>query len=107
MVHPRGFGLGGGLKQGHTGPIYIIVDDDEVCCFASEGEKYCWRFEGCTNGQTPAKNRGAARHLAGLVWEGGNGYISLDHGGAESTPPGGGGMTTLVEMRQYIEEKKA
>ena len=59
MKHPRGFGLGGQLHSSHNGRIAIIVCDDEVCCFASERELYCWSFAGCTNGHTPAKNKGS------------------------------------------------
>ena len=85
----------------------MIFCDDEVCCFASEGERFCWRFSGCIKGQTPAKNKGSARHLAGITWEGGNGYLSMDHGGADAVPPPGGGVIMLDELREYIRAKRA
>ena len=58
----------------------VIVYAGEVCCFASERELFCRKFEGCTNGHTPAKNKGSARHLAGLTMEVANGRISMDQG---------------------------
>ncbi len=107
LKHPRGFGFGGQLRAGHTGPVVVIFCDDEVCVFASDGERFCWRFSGCTKGQTPAKNRGSARHIARLVWEGGNGRLSLDHGGSEEMPPADGGLTKLEDMQKYIALKHA
>ena len=99
MKHPRGFGLGGQLHSTHNGRIAIIVCDDEVCCFASERELYCWSFAGCTNGHTPAKNKGSARHLAGLMMEVGNGRLSMDY----DKPPQQGGITELKKLEEFNE----
>ena len=66
LMHPRGFGFGGQLREDHTCPVHVIICDDEVCCFDSEHELFCWRFEGCTKGQTPAKTKGSFRHDAQL-----------------------------------------
>lgn len=107
--HPRGFSLAGRRHSKHTGPLHIIFCDDEVCVFAQDGERYCWRFDGCTKGQTPAKNRGAARHVAGLVWEGGNGHLTMNL--SVDSPDSSEQLadflliTTLTEMRQYCNDK--
>ena len=64
--HPRGFGLGGKTHPDHDdGQIVVIFCDDEVCVFAADGEAYVWRMKGSTVGQTPPKNKGRARHIAG------------------------------------------
>ena len=104
-MHPRGFGFGGQLREDHTGPMHVIICDDEVCCVASERELFCWRFEGCTRGQTPAKTKGSARHLAGLAMEVGNGFISMDHGGATGTPPLNGGAIMLEDLEKYSQDR--
>ena len=58
-------------------------------------------------GATPAKNKGAARHVAGVATEVGNGRISMDHGGAESSPCLNGGMIEMTDMKAYIKAKHA
>ena len=83
----------------------VIICDDEVCCHASEGELYCWRFKGCTKGATPAKSKGSSRHLAGLAMEAANGFVSMDHGGADGTPPPNGGIISLTEMVTYCKDR--
>ena len=62
LKHARSFGFGGQLKSDHTGPVVVIICDDEVCCHASERELYCWRFEGYTKGQTPVNTVGLYAH---------------------------------------------
>ena len=114
LKHARGFGFGGSLHAERDAPppklnepIVVIADDDEVCVFASEGELFCWRFEGMPKGATPAKNKGAARHVAGVATEVGNGRISMDHGGAECSPCPHGGFIEMSDMKAYIKAKHA
>ena len=114
LTHARGFSFGGSPHSKRdappprlTEPIVVIADDDEVCVFASEGELFCWRFEGMPKGATPAKNKGSARHVAGVATEVGNGRISMDHGGTEGSPSDDGGLIEMVDMKSYIKAKHA
>ena len=118
LRHARGFGFGGSLHPERkklyewvvpmrVEPIVVIACDDEVCVSASEGELYCWRFAGMPKGATPAKGKGASRHVAGVATEVGNGRISFDHGGAQGTRAIAGGLTKMAAMKQYIRDKGA
>ena len=109
LKHARGFGFRGSLhsQRDPNEPIVVIAADDEVCVFASEGELFCWRFEGMPKGATPAKNKGSCRHVAGVATEAGNGRISMDHGGAEGSPAPNGGMIEMSDMKAYIKAKHA